>query len=110
MIKKVDLEYLLDRYPDGLDHRMGQAGQTLSGGEKQKIALARIELYQPDVVILDETFANLDPPTALKLTQMAVSENHRTVIVITHHLSDEIYALFDELWEMRQGKLLVKEI
>lgn len=110
VIKKVDLEYLLDRYPDGLNHRMGQAGQTLSGGEKQKIALARIELYQPDVVILDETFANLDPPTALKLTQMAVGENHRTVIVITHHLSDEMYTLFDELWEMRQGKLLVKEI
>lgn len=108
VIKKVDLEYLLDRYPDGLDHRMGQAGQTLSGGEKQKIALARIELYQPDVVILDETFANLDEQTALKLTKMAVSDNNRTVIVITHHLSEQIISCFDEILEINKGRLLRK--
>lgn len=93
-LKAVEFTYLLERYEDGLDHVIAQGGGTLSGGERQKIALARMELFNPPIVIFDESFANLDSATAQRLMELVLSNRERTVIVVAHQISQEAEQLF----------------
>ena len=95
-LKSVEFTYVLQRYDDGLDHMIAQGGQTLSGGERQKIALARMKLFNPPVVIFDESFANLDAATAQRLTELVISNKERTVIVVAHQISNEMAQMFDK--------------
>ena len=79
---------LIARLPDGYDTIVGERGYRLSGGEKQRLALARVLLKSPAIVILDEATAHLDSETEL-LVQQALAEAlaGRTSLVIAHRLS-----------------------
>jgi ATP-binding cassette subfamily B protein len=79
---------LISSLPDGYNTVVGERGYRLSGGEKQRIAIARVLLKDPAVVILDEATAHLDSETEL-LVQQALSAAlaGRTSIVIAHRLS-----------------------
>lgn len=79
---------LIDQLPEGLDTVVGDRGHRLSGGEKQRIALARLLLKAPRVVILDEATAHLDSESEVAV-QRALDEAlvGRTSIVIAHRLS-----------------------
>ncbi len=79
---------LIMSLPDGYDTVVGERGYRLSGGEKQRLAIARVLLKDPAVVILDEATAHLDSQTEL-LVQQALAEalRGRTSIVIAHRLS-----------------------
>lgn len=107
-LKAVEFTYVLERYEDGLDHVIAQGGQTLSGGERQKIALARMELFNPSVVIFDESFANLDAGTAQRLMEFVVSKKERTVIVVAHQISKEAERLFSKSIVINGTKINVK--
>jgi ATP-binding cassette subfamily B protein len=74
--------------PDGLDTLVGDRGYRLSGGEKQRVAIARLLLKAPDVVVLDEATAHLDSESELAV-QRALKKvlAGRTSIVIAHRLS-----------------------
>jgi ATP-binding cassette subfamily B protein len=74
--------------PDGYDTVVGERGYRLSGGEKQRVAIARVLLKAPAIVILDEATAHLDSETEL-LVQQALAEalTGRTSVVIAHRLS-----------------------
>ena len=74
--------------PDGYNTVVGERGYRMSGGEKQRLAIARVLLKQPAVVILDEATAHLDSETEV-LVQQALSEalQQRTALVIAHRLS-----------------------
>ncbi|MFN2608138.1 MAG: ABC transporter ATP-binding protein [Acidimicrobiales bacterium] len=92
---------LIAGLPDGYDTVVGERGYRLSGGEKQRLALARVLLKSPAIVILDEATAHLDSETEL-LIQAALAEalSGRTSIVIAHRLStvqaaDQILVLDD---------------
>ncbi|MGA2527632.1 MAG: ABC transporter ATP-binding protein [Acidimicrobiales bacterium] len=78
----------VESLPDGLDTVVGDRGYRLSGGEKQRIALARLLLKAPDVVVLDEATAHLDSESELAV-QRALQKalEARTSIVIAHRLS-----------------------
>lgn len=93
-LQKIEFTYVLQRYKDGLNHVITQGGQSLSGGERQKIALARMELFNPSIVIFDESFANLDTETARRLMEVAVSKKERTVIVVAHQMPQNMGHLF----------------
>src|SRR5579875_2853451 len=74
--------------PDGLDTVVGDRGYRLSGGEKQRIAIARLLLKAPDVVVLDEATAHLDSESEAAVQQaLATALAGRTSIVIAHRLS-----------------------
>jgi len=73
--------------PDGYDTRIGEGGATLSGGEKQRIAIARAILKDAPIVLLDEATASVDPENEL-LIQQAINRltAAKTLIVIAHRL------------------------
>jgi ATP-binding cassette subfamily B protein len=80
--------HLVADLPDGLDTVIGERGYRLSGGEKQRVALARLILKAPDVVVLDEATAHLDSESEAAV-QRALREtlSGRTSLVIAHRLS-----------------------
>ncbi|GAA4964828.1 ABC transporter ATP-binding protein [Actinoplanes utahensis] len=84
-VRQLGLADWVASLPDGLDTHLGPRGAHLSAGERQLIGLIRAALLTPDVVILDEATADLDPATAHRI-ETAVAQLHtaRTLIVIAH--------------------------
>lgn len=79
---------MVDALPDGLDTLVGDRGYRLSGGEKQRIAIARLLLKAPDVVVLDEATAHLDSESEVAVQRaLKTALSGRTSIVIAHRLS-----------------------
>ena len=79
---------LVTSLPDGLDTTVGDRGYRLSGGEKQRLALARLLLKAPDVVVLDEATAHLDSESEVAVQRaLKIALEGRTSLVIAHRLS-----------------------
>ena len=96
---------LVDSLPDGLDTVVGERGYRLSGGEKQRLAIARLLLKAPDVVVLDEATAHLDSESELAVQRaLATALSGRTSIVIAHRLSTIRDA--DSILVMREGRIV----
>jgi ATP-binding cassette subfamily B protein len=97
---------LVDSLPNGLETMVGERGHRLSGGEKQRLAIARLLLKSPSIVILDEATAHLDSENE-ELVQKALSQalSGRTSIVIAHRLSTVMNA--DQILVLENG--LIRE-
>ncbi len=79
---------VVERLPDGLDTVVGDRGYRMSGGEKQRIAIARLLLKDPGVVVLDEATAHLDAGSEAAVQDaLAVALEGRTSVVIAHRLA-----------------------
>ena len=95
------LRTTIESLPQKLDTIIGRQGMRLSGGQKQRLAIARMVLTNPKVVILDEATSALDTETEAQL-HAALSEflNDRTTLIIAHRLSavkqaDRVYVFED---------------
>ena len=100
-LKKAECMDIIEKLPEGINTVLGSGGIYLSGGETQRIAIARTILKNSPVIILDEATAFADPDNEVKV-QKAFSSmlDGRTVIMIAHRLSsitnaDRIYVLSD---------------
>lgn len=96
---------LVDSLPDKLDTLVGERGYRFSGGEKQRIAIARLLLKAPDIVILDEATAHLDSESEAAIQQaLETALAGRTSIVIAHRLSTILKA--DQILVVQNGTIV----
>ncbi|EUJ43807.1 hypothetical protein PROCOU_14838 [Listeria rocourtiae FSL F6-920] len=88
VVKLAHLEKVVDEMPDGLDTIIGERGVKLSGGQKQRLAIARMFLKNPPILILDEATSALDTETELVI-QQSLDElaKGRTTLIIAHRLA-----------------------
>ncbi|MCC5810975.1 MAG: ABC transporter ATP-binding protein/permease [Ectothiorhodospiraceae bacterium] len=87
-VRRANLDGFIQRLPEGLDTRVGERGLKVSGGEKQRIAIARMLLKDPPILVLDEATSSLDS-TAERAVLGALNEaaTRRTTLAIAHRLS-----------------------
>jgi ATP-binding cassette subfamily B protein len=96
---------LIERLPDGFESQVGERGLKLSGGEKQRVAIARTLLKNPPLLILDEATSALDTGTE-RLIQAQLDEvaRNRTTLIIAHRLSTIVDA--DRILVLDGGRLV----
>ncbi|MFP4372414.1 MAG: ABC transporter ATP-binding protein [Halanaerobium sp.] len=104
--KNINYEELLQKV--SLPQNLDDNADNLSGGEKQRLALARVMLLEPEVLLLDEPSSSLDKKTEEKIIKMVVDyvrENDRTLIMVTH--SPDIAEKFaDRIINIESGKIV----
>lgn len=102
------LTKLIDRLPEGINSLVGENGNKLSGGEKQRIAIARALINNTQILILDESTSALDNETAYNLEKSLLSLDSLTLITVTHKLIKSILINYDEIIVMKNGKIIEK--
>jgi ATP-binding cassette, subfamily B, bacterial len=96
---------LVKSLPDGIDTLVGERGYRFSGGEKQRLAIARLLLKAPDIVILDEATAHLDSESEAAIqTALEIALAGRTSMVIAHRLSTILKA--DQILVVQDGRII----
>ncbi|XP_017781479.1 PREDICTED: ATP-binding cassette sub-family B member 6, mitochondrial [Nicrophorus vespilloides] len=103
--KAADIHERILTFPDAYDTQVGERGLRLSGGEKQRVAIARTILKAPTIVLLDEATSALDTQTERNI-QGALGEvcTNRTTIIVAHRLSTIIHA--DEILVLKEGEIV----
>jgi ABC-type multidrug transport system fused ATPase/permease subunit len=95
----------IEALPEGLNTVVGEGGRSLSMGQRQLIALARVLLQDPSIIILDEATASVDPLTETQIQEgLNVVLRNRTAIVIAHRLSTIMFA--DRILVLRRGQVV----
>lgn len=102
--RRIGAEPMITRLKDGYDTRLSNRGSGLSAGERQLISFARILVFQPKILILDEATANLDSQTELLIQNaLSVVSAGRTTLVIAHRLSTVQHA--DRILVIQSGRI-----
>jgi len=103
-VREANAHEFIRKLEDGLDHKIGEGGSTLSAGERQLLSFARALAYQPKVLILDEATSSVDPETE-RLIQEAIFKmtKKRTTLVVAHRLSTIRKA--DHILVMHHGQI-----
>jgi putative ABC transport system ATP-binding protein len=91
----------------GLADRVNTYPDKLSGGEQQRIAIARALIHNPDIILADEPTGNLDYETGLQIIHLldrVVKKKGKTMIMVTH--SKDVIGLADKIFSLKEGKLI----
>ena len=95
----------LEALPDGLDTEVGEEGKALSMGQRQLVALARVLLQDPSIIVLDEATASVDPLTEAQIQEgLDLVLENRTAIIIAHRLSTIRHA--NRIIVLSRGKIV----
>jgi len=105
--KLADIHNAILSFPNGYDTVVGERGLKLSGGEKQRVAIARTLLKEPDVMVYDEATSSLDSATERNIQEAIITaSNRKTVLVIAHRLSTVIDS--EQIIVLEQGQVVEK--
>ena len=103
--KAAQIHSKISSFPLGYDTKVGERGLRLSGGEKQRVAIARTLLKNPKIILFDEATSSLDNSTEVKVQEAFDLLCHeRTTLVIAHRLSTIIDA--DEILVLQNGQII----
>lgn len=103
-VEKAQLTTLINSLPEGLNTHMQEMGHRFSGGERQRIAFARVLLQDTPIILVDEATIGLDPVTERKLIETIFSAaKEKTIIWVTHHLAGVDH--MDRIIFMEDGKI-----
>ncbi|MGE0313097.1 MAG: ABC transporter ATP-binding protein/permease [Lautropia sp.] len=103
--RAAQLDALIERLPDGWDTMVGERGLKLSGGEKQRVAIARMLLKNPPLLILDEATSSLDSANEQAIQDaLRAAAADRTALVIAHRLSTIVDA--DRIVVLHEGRIV----
>jgi ATP-binding cassette subfamily B protein len=103
--RRAQLTDFIAKLPDGYETRVGERGLKLSGGEKQRVAIARVILKNPQLLIFDEATSSLDSHTEHEIqANLREISAHRTTMIIAHRLSTVVDA--DEILVLDDGSIV----
>ncbi|NMA48438.1 MAG: ABC transporter ATP-binding protein [Tissierellia bacterium] len=112
LISKLELEDFFAKFENGLETKVGEEGKSLSGGQKQAVAIARAMIRDPDILILDEAASNLDSQIEKKIYKYIKTDwAEKTLIIVTHRvtsldLTDKIYEVRDKgIFEINKDEI-----
>lgn len=106
-LDKVNMMDLMNSLPEGIHTSMDEMGERFSGGERQRIAFARVLLQNTPIILLDEPTTGLDPRTEnIVLQTMLSAAKDKTIIWVTHHLAGAQW--MDDIVFMEQGTIKLK--
>jgi ATP-binding cassette, subfamily C, bacterial len=103
-LRLVGADVLVDRFPDGLDTVVGERGTLVSGGERQRLSLARALLRRPRLLVLDEATNALDVDAERKILEALRTLTPRPTLVLIAHRSDS-FAACDRVLRLENGRL-----
>ena len=104
-LKFADADKNIEKMSNGIDSDIGQFGNVLSGGERQKIGIARAVLMRPDVYIFDETTSSIDTTSENKIFQNIKSLSKKSIVIFITHNHD-VLRFADTIYFMNDGKLV----
>ena len=102
-LEQAGLKGLIDSLPEGIETEIDENGKNFSGGEKQRISLARVLLGKKRILLLDEFTAHLDQSTAREIEERLLEEKDCLVIAVTHRLQPEILEQYDQVLTLSPG-------
>jgi ABC-type multidrug transport system fused ATPase/permease subunit len=102
--KKASIHDFIQSLPQGYDTPVGELGDTLSGGEKQRIGLARVFLHNAPLILLDEPTSNLDSLNeAVILKSLNEERQNKTVVLVSHRQST--MRITDKIYSIENGRM-----
>jgi ATP-binding cassette subfamily C protein len=105
VINRVGLSEKLEELPDGIHSRLDENGQNFSGGERQRIAIARALLRKTPMIFMDEATSSLDAKTAYQIERSVLEDKELTAVIVTHRLSETLLRNYDEIIMMKNGRI-----
>lgn len=105
-LRQAGLKALVDSLPEGLSTVIDENGKNFSGGEKQRLSLARALLRKSKILLLDEFTANLDKKTAQEIEEQLLERKDCLIIAVTHHLDPDTMERYDGILNLEQRPLL----
>lgn len=105
-VKKAGLEKIVEDNPLGTEQMVCENGNNFSGGEKQRIAIARAILTRAEVLLLDEATSSLDAELSMQIEELILSQKETTILNVTHRFHESILRQYDCILTMHQGKIV----
>ncbi len=108
LVKDLDMENFFAKFEKGLETMVGEEGKSLSGGQKQAVAIARAMMRNPDILILDEAASNLDSQIEKKIyNYIKDTWKDKTLIIVTHRVTS--LDLTDKIYEVKNKDIVLIE-
>lgn len=100
------LKTLIDSLPNGKNSSVGENGSNLSGGEKQRVSIARALIKNTPIILLDEATTSLDAETSFEIENSLLDIDGLTSLVVTHKLNPELLKKYDKIVVLEKGEIV----